>query len=481
MMSNAVRQITQHRPRRYRGAVIDQNQLLPDYVLLATVVGLTLFGLVMVYSSSFFIALNEGHSHTYYLLRQFIWALIGGVGLYVAQQIDYRFWRRVALPLFGITVALLILVLLLPTSMTSRGGAERWIAIGGFQFQPAEIAKFALIVYLAAWFIGRGDKLRSMTVGLIPFGLIVGLLIAIMFMQRNISSAMILSMIAITVYFAAGANLLHIGVGMLGASGVGWLLVQSLGHASARLQVFRDPWADPLGGGFQPIHSLYALASGGWFGRGLGQGRQKFLWLFSPHADAIYGVIGEELGLIGTLCVLGAFVLLAYRGYRIASRSTDPFAALLAIGITSWIVFQAFLNMAVISSLVPFTGQTLPFISYGGTSLAMCLFAMGVLLNVSKHTNEQHAEPVIVKSKSNSQPTTSRRPQDRAFSPLAPFMRRGDRGPRVSSPRGGVSFARTAQRSAGTVTTRGWRRLAQPVEQGTRCSSDSNRTSRCRR
>src|SRR3712207_4364644 len=182
---------------------------------------------------------------------------------------------------------------------------------------------------------------------------------------------------------------------MLGAAGTGWMLVQSLGHASARLQIFRDPWADPLGGGFQPIHSLYALASGGWFGRGLGQGRQKFLWLPSAHADAIYSVIGEELGLIGTLVVLGTFVLLTYRGYRIAARSSDPFAALLAVGITSWIIIQALLNMAVVSSLIPFTGQTLPFISYGGTSLAMCLFAMGVLLNVSKHVNDHNGHLAV--------------------------------------------------------------------------------------
>ncbi len=448
--------------------MIDTNRHPPDYTLLAIVVILAGFGLVMVYSSSFFMALDEGHTHTYYLLRQLAWTMIGGIGLYIAQRIDYRFWRRVALPLFGITIILLMLVLLLPTSVTSRGGAERWIAIGSFQFQPTEIAKFALIVYLAAWMIGRGDKLRSMTVGLIPFGLIVGLLIAIMFMQRNISSAVILTLIAIAVYFAAGANLAHIGLGMLGATSVGWMLVQSLGHASARLRVFRDPWLDPLGGGFQPIHALYALASGGWFGRGLGQGRQKFLWLPSPHADAIYSVIGEELGLVGTLLVLGAFVLLAYRGYRIASCSSDPFAALLAVGITSWIIIQAFLNMAVVSSLVPFTGQTLPFISYGGTSLAMCLFAMGVLLNVSKHVNHQRVQPVVAKP--SRQQRVPKRQRDDFVPPLTAFMRRGNRGPRVSSAHNSISVARTAHRSTGTITTQ----TKRPLKQSSRGRAERN-------
>jgi cell division protein FtsW len=295
---------------------------------------------------------------------------------------------------------------------------------------------------------------------LIPFGLIVGLLIAIMFMQRNMSSAVILTLIAITVYFAAGANLMHIGVGMIGATSVGWVLVQSLGHASTRLKVFRDPWLDPLGGGFQPIHALYALASGGWFGRGLGQGRQKFLWLPSAHADAIYSVIGEELGVIGSLLVLGAFVLLAYRGYRIAACSGDPFAALLAVGITSWITFQAFLNMAVVSSLVPFTGQTLPFISYGGTSLAMCLFAMGVLLNVSKHVNIQHSQPIVAKS--GPRQRALKRQRGSVVPAFTAFMRRRDRGPRLSGARGSISFARTAHRSGGTVATRSWRPLKKP-------------------
>lgn len=441
--------------------MIDTNRRPPDYPLLALVLMLSVFGLVMVYSSSFFIAVSEGHAQTYYLLRQLMWVAIGGVGLLIGQRVDYRLWRRMAVPLFVVTLGLLALVLVLPDSMTEGGGANRWIRIGGFQFQPTEIAKFALIVYLAAWLMTRGDKLKSMLAGLFPFGVVVGLFCGLMYLQPNVSSAFMLGLIAVAIYFAAGANLLHIGLGMGAAGGLGWIVVQTLGHASVRLQVFQDPWLYPRDAGFQPIHSLYALASGNWFGRGLGQGRQKFLWLPSAHADAIFSVIGEELGLIGTMVIVLAFLLLAYRGYRIAARSQDPFAALMAVGITSWIVFQAFLNMGVVSSLIPYTGQTLPFISYGGTSLAMCLFAMGVLLNISKHVDDQRPQPIVVGPVVERPASVPHKRRPIGLVPsLAALVRRGNRGPRVSGARSRVSFARTDERPAATVETRGWRRLS---------------------
>jgi cell division protein FtsW len=237
-------------------------------------------------------------------------------------------------------------------------------------------------------------------------------------------------------------------------------MVQALPHARGRLAVFQDPWQDALGGGFQPIHSLYALASGGWFGRGLGQSRQKIGWLVSAHADAIFGVIGEELGLIGTLAVMAAFVALAYRGYRIAARSADPFAALLAVGITTWIFLQAFLHMAVVASLVPYTGQTLPFISYGGTSIVMCLFAMGVLLNMSKHVNNDQPAPEPQRSRVRSRAAGQPQRFAGARGALAAVVRRGNRRTRVSGARSGVGLERTAKRTGVSVDERGWRRLS---------------------
>lgn len=446
--------------------MIETQRRSPDYPLLALVAVLTVFGLVMVYSASFFIAVNEGQAQTYYLLRQLLWVVIGSVGLLAGMRIDYRTWRKWALPLLLVSIGLLLLVLALPDSLSSGGGANRWIRIPGVgQFQPTEIAKFSLTAYLSAWLISRGDdKLKSMSKGLIPFGVVVGVFCGIMYFQANVSSAFMLTLIASSIYFAAGANLMHIGIGIVGAGGVGWIFVTTLGHASQRLQIFRDPWSDPLGVGFQPIHSLYALASGSWFGRGLGQGRQKFLWLPSAHSDAIFGVIGEELGLVGAGLVVAAFLLLAFRGYRIAARSRDSFAALMAVGITSWITFQAFLNMAVVSSLIPYTGQTLPFISYGGTSLAMCMFAMGVLLNISKHVDDQRVEPVV-------SPAVERRssePRKRRAIGLVPvftaLMRRRDRGPRVSGTHRRWGFTRTAKRSAVSVDARGWRRLSEAAK-----------------
>ncbi len=441
----------------------DTQRRAPDYVLLAITLALSIFGLVMVYSSSFFIAVNEGHSQTYYLVRQSGWMVIGIIGMVAAMRFDYRHYRKWAVWLFFGTIALLLLTLWLPDHITEGGGANRWIRIGSFQFQPTEIAKFTLIVYLAAWLISRGnDKLKSMSYGLIPFALVVGLFCGLMYLQPNLSSAVLLGLIACTIYFAAGAHLLHIIIGVIAAGGLGYTVVQTLGHASARLRVFQDPWIDPRGAGFQPIHSLYALASGGIFGRGLGQSREKFLWLPSPHADAIFSVIGEELGLIGTITLLSAFLVLAYRGYRIAARSHDPFAALMAIGITSWITFQALLNMAVVSSLIPYTGQTLPFISYGGTSLAMCLFATGVLLNISKHVDDQRSEPVVspVVERSRAATAPRRRRAIGLVPAFAALVRRGNRGPRLSGARRGVSFARTSGSAATTVATRGWRRLS---------------------
>ncbi len=309
--------------------------------------------------------------------------------------------------------------------------------------------------------MGRGHKLRSMAFGLLPFGIIMGVILGLVLLQRNLSTAIILSAIGLAVFFAAGANLWHIGVGSVLAGALGWVLMTTVDYRNVRFLVFKDPWQYPRDGGFQPIHAMYALASGGWWGRGLGQSRQKFSWLPSPHADAIFSVIGEELGLIGTLGVLLAFLFLAYRGFRIAARSADPFAALLAMGITCWISFQAFVNMAVVAQVIPFTGQTLPFISYGGSSLAMCMFAIGVLLNVSKHVEDL---PPVVAPAPEPHPQARRRRAISLFPNLA-AVRRGHRGPRVSGPRRGWSFARALGRAPGAPAGRGWQRWSKTTKQ----------------
>jgi cell division protein FtsW len=436
--------------------MLAKHEKAPDYTLLALTLALTVFGLVMVYSSSFMIAVNEGHSQIYYLLRQSVWAVLGGIGLLVAQRIDYRRWRKLALPLMGLTLTLLILVLVLPESITKRGGAERWITIGPVGVQPTEIAKLGLVVYLASWLMGRGAKLRSATFGLMPFAVIMGIILALVMLEPNLSTAIILGVTGVSIYFAAGANIIHIIAGLVMGGALGWMLMVTASYRLERFLVYKDPWAYPRDGGFQPIHAMYALAAGGWFGRGLGQSRQKFNWLPSAHADAIFSVIGEELGLMGTMAVMLAFFFLAYRGYRIASRSTDPFAALVAVGITSWLTFQAFVNMAVVARVIPFTGVTLPFISYGGSSLAMCMFAVGVLLNISKHVDEQPPEPLPVVE---TRPQAVKRRPIAAFPGLAALMRRGHGGPRVSSTGRRFSFSRKVEPRSEPARP-GWRRLA---------------------
>lgn len=371
--------------------MFDKTTHKPDYVLLVTVVALVGIGLVMVYSASFVEAYMLHQTQYYYLIRQTIGASIGAVAMVVAQHIHYRTWKRYSVHLLGCTLVLLIAVLLLPESMTKVNDSRSWIRMGGglISIQPSEIAKLTLIIYIANWLSQRRDQLSNVTYGLIPLAVILGIVCGLVMLEPDRGTTIILFLIGAAVYFVAGANLLHI----LGATGLSitafWLLV-NLANQNARIAAFKDPWKYYSSYGYQPIHALYALGSGGIFGTGLGQGRQKFQWLPQAHTDAIYAIVGEELGLIGTLVVLIGFCIIAYRGYRIAAHSSDPFAALVAAGITTWIFIQAMINIAVTTSLIPFTGITLPFLSYGGTSLIMCMASIGILLNISRHTTLEY-------------------------------------------------------------------------------------------
>lgn len=385
-------------------SMFDKTGKKPDYVLLITVVALVAFGLVMVYSASFVEAYNLHNTQYYYLIRQAIGAIIGFGALLVAQHIHYRTWKRYSVHIMAIALVLLVLVLILPESMTRVNDSRSWIRLsGGFlSVQPSEIAKLALIIYISDWLSQRSDRLSNVSYGLIPLAIILGVVCGLVMLEPDRGTTMILFMIGAAIYFVAGANLLHI-LGAMGLSVTAFLLMINLLQQNARIAAFKDPWKYYSSFGYQPIHALFALGSGGIFGSGLGQARQKFQWLPQAHTDAIFAIVGEELGLIGTLFVLFAFGFIAYRGYRIATRSTDPFAALVAAGITTWIFVQAMVNIAVTTSLIPFTGITLPFLSYGGTSLIMSMASIGVLLNISRHTvtyraRETAHEPRFTKS-----------------------------------------------------------------------------------
>lgn len=412
----------------------------PDYVLLAAVGTLVLLGLVMVYSASFMRAYASAGDPLYFTWRQINAAVIGTIALLAAQRIDYRVWRRFSVHLMAGTLFLLVLTLILPAAMTEANGARSWIRIGAFSVQPSEFAKLTMVIYFADWLSRRGEKLTNVTYGLAPFALMLGVVCGLVMLGRDLGTTIVLVVIAGMVYFAAGANLLHIIGAALVAGSAFWGLINIAAYRQERIAAWIDPFAHYQGAGYQPVHALYALGSGGLFGVGIGQARQKFFWLPEAHTDAIFAIIGEEFGLIGTLFVVTCFLVIAYRGMRIAGRASDPFAALLAAGITCWLVFQALINIAVVTTLIPFTGLTLPFISYGGTSLVACMAAAGILLNISRHTG--NATP------GESYETVTRSGRSESFARLVGWWR--NRRPRLS----GAVRRRSTQRAWGAIRRR---------------------------
>ena len=353
-----------------------------DLVLMAVVLALTLLGIAMVFSASGIRALDTVDDPRYYLGWQALWAALGLAGMVVAMRVDYHRYRIIAIPLLFIVVVLLALVLV-PGVGVRSGGAARWLRFGPVGLQPAELAKLALIVYLAAWLGGRREQVARASVTL-PALIVTGLLGALVIAEPDLGTAIVIVAIAMTMYFVAGAPFrLFTALAGLAAVVVAAIAIEQP-YRLQRLLTFLDPWADPRGDGFQTIQSLYGLALGGLFGEGLGAGREKFGFLPAPYTDSIFAVLGDELGLAGTLAVIVLFFVVAYRGIAIALRARDATGALLAAGITTWLAFQAWVNMAVVASLVPMTGITLPFISYGGSSLCVGLIAVGILLNVGR-------------------------------------------------------------------------------------------------
>ncbi len=354
-----------------------------DLPLVAVVLGLVALGLAMVYSASGIRALDALDDPSYFLVQQSAWAAVGVVGMAIAARIDHRRLKGMALPLAVVALALLVVVLV-PGIGTCAGGACRWLRLTSFAgVQPAEIAKLALIVYLAFWLAARRDGIASVgTLG--PFALLVAVVGGLVVAEPDLGTAIVIGAIALALYFVAGARLVAFaGLGALAAA-ITVILAITQPYRLQRLLTFLDPWSDPRGSGFQAIQSLYGLALGGPFGEGLGAGKEKFGFLPAPYTDSIFSVIGNELGMFGTGAVILLFLTLAFRGTRIALRAPDAEGALLAMGITVWLAFQAWLNMAVVASLVPMTGITLPFISYGGSSLCVGLVAVGILLSVGR-------------------------------------------------------------------------------------------------
>lgn len=364
----------------------------PDYLVLVSVVALTAIGLLMIYSSGgVATAVRTGGDPFGAVATQLGWGLAGLVGMAVLARVDYRYLRLASVPLYLFTLVLLLLVLLPPMGPiepVTNYGSTRWLQIGPLPtIHPAEFAKLAMAVYLAHWLAKQGSQVRSLVHGLIPFLLIAGLCIGLVALEPDLGTTGVLAMTALTVVFVAGARLWHLAL-LLPVAALGAMAYVSVhAYQMRRWTTFLDPWADPLGAGFQTVQGLLSLALGGFLGTGLGQSAQPgALSLPNAHNDFIFALIGQELGLLGGLAVIALFLLLAYRGVRIALAAPDTFGALLATGVTAWLAFQGLTNIAVVLNLLPITGITLPFVSDGGSSLVVSFAAVGILLSISRET-----------------------------------------------------------------------------------------------
>jgi cell division protein FtsW len=385
-MSTAAATMTGRRTAARGGVRRERHE--PAYALLLAVMALTAIGIVMVYSASSVRSYFNDADPAAQGMEQIVWAAIGLAGLLVASRIDFRHLRYLAIPIFVITLALLVAVLI-PGIGAEINGSRRWILIPGLgSLQPAEFAKLAVVLYLAHWLDRRGKEAGSLWNGLVPFALLIAPGFVLIAMEPDLGTAGVYVIAAGSVFFMAGANLLYIGAAASAVMGAAWVMVTSTSYQLERVETFLNPFRDPLGSGYNAVQALFALALGGITGLGLGESKQKYLYLPAPSTDFIFAIIGEEWGLVGTLTVVALFVVVAYWGYRIAITAPDTFSGLLACGITTWLVVQALVNMMVVTALMPVTGIPLPFISAGGSALTINLAAVGILLSISRETSQ---------------------------------------------------------------------------------------------
>lgn len=356
-----------------------------DVVFLILVLCLLGFGLVMVASSSYVAALHKYDDSYYYIKRQLLFAIVGVVAMLVVPRFDYHALRRFALILLVVSVLMLMLVLI-PGVGIKVNGARRWLGVGGFRFQPSEIAKLAVILVFASYMAANYKRMKEIKVGIIAPAAVLLLVCGLVAVETHVSGAILIFLVGAVMIFVGGADLKW----FLGIGGVGGLLLAGFAfftpYAKTRIDTWLNPFENPTGSGFQTIQSLYAIGSGGLLGLGLGQSRQKYLYIPEPQNDYIFSIVCEELGFIGAMMVIVLFVLLIWRGFVIAYHAKDKFGSLLVVGIISRVAVQAVLNIAVVTNSIPPTGISLPFFSYGGTALLMLLFEMGIVLAVSRYS-----------------------------------------------------------------------------------------------
>src|SRR5690242_12104020 len=357
----------------------------PDRLLLFTTVLLCAAGLVMVTSASVAFAYNQHQSTFYYAERQAAWMLIGFVALFVLARLDYRRIRPLA-PAGAVVAVLLMMLVLVPHFGVTVNGARRWFDAGPLgTFQPSELGKLAFAVFVAHWVDRNSSRMGDFQHVFVPFAAVLAGVLVLLILERDLGTAIVTVAIFLSAYWAGGGRMRHV-ILLLGALALAFVAVTLLEpYRMGRLTSFRNPWADPLGAGFQATQSLYGLASGGYFGVGIGHSIEKYGWLPEAHTDFIFAIIGEETGLIGTTFVMLGFLVFGVRGYRATLRAPDRFGMALAASLTTWITFEALLNMATVTNTLPITGVPLPFFSYGGTALATTLAAVGILLSIARH------------------------------------------------------------------------------------------------
>lgn len=361
-----------------------------DVWLLVAIVTLVVFGLVMLYSASFFVSFARISADTrdpaYVVSRQLLFALAGGVLLLTLALLDYHRWQHVAILGLGAVIAALVVVLVIGEG-PDGSNTTSWFRAGPIQIQPSEFAKLALVLYMAAWLPKKGESIRSFLQGSVPFGIVVAIVAGLVARQPDYGTALVIVAMATALFFVAGADLLQMTLGGMAGAGAFWLLLSNSPTKMGRFTY----WWDPFLGGcegvtYQMCQALIALGSGGVGGVGLGASRQKFMWLPAAENDAIFAIIGEELGMFGAVIVLVLYGAFIYRGFRIALTAPDRFGQLLAAGVTCWITVQALVNLGGVTASLPLTGVPLPFISAGGSSLVTCMAGAGLLLSVSQRT-----------------------------------------------------------------------------------------------
>jgi len=367
---------TQAASKRSSVMLWDRSVLLATYLL-------ALVGLVMVFSASGVMAESRYGDATYFLKRQAIWLVLGMVVLHWVACQQYDIWKSLTPLLLGITFLLLVLVLV-PMMGSEVNGARRWFRVAGFSVQPAELCKLVMVLYLAWFLVRKEEDVRSFTKGVLAPVLVVGMFSGLVLLEPDMGTAVVMVLVLFGVLFLGGARLHHLlGFATLLAP-IGYLLIMGSDYRRRRLLSFLDPWQDPENAGFQLTQSFVALGNGGIMGVGLGEGRQKLFFLPEAHSDFVLALVGEELGFLGTALLMGLFALIVIKGFRIAGRAPDAYGRYLASGVTLLIGIQALINAGVVAGLLPTKGLTLPFVSYGGSSLMVSFVAIGILLSVSR-------------------------------------------------------------------------------------------------